>query len=254
LANRETQLRRIIEELFEIAAPSYLKTSLWKAYQVILSESGQKATRTEMNKGVLEPIEPHIQQVLTDIARTYQADRKEAKGYENTESAICEALFPIVIPGSAKNSLWTAYQATEGKQKGSTTLTENTFNQERAIARYASVMSLIHVGAYSDGDETEQAALDLDYEAARHGLEFHYHQEEDRYSLEPLSVESKAAFLHVNVEKLISLLRETASFLLKEPRGESAIDKTYRMGLFGRVTEALGSSYLVPAIREESED
>lgn len=32
---------------------------------------------------------------------------------------IIEALFPLAIPGSVKNSLWTAYQATEGKQTAS---------------------------------------------------------------------------------------------------------------------------------------
>jgi hypothetical protein len=133
MANRETQLRRIIEELFELASPGYLKTSLWKAYQVILSESGQKATRAEMNKGILEPIDPHIQQVLTDIARTYQEDRERAKGYENTERAICEALFPIVIPGSVKNSLRTVYQATEGEQEGSTTLTNQVDALQQAL-------------------------------------------------------------------------------------------------------------------------
>jgi hypothetical protein len=87
------------------------------------------------------------------------------------------------------------------------------FDQAKAIARYTQVMRLIHAGAYSEGDETDQEAQDLDYKAAQLGLEFHYHKEDDRYTLEPLSAENQAAFLHVNVENLVSLLSETMTHL-----------------------------------------
>ncbi len=128
------------------------------------------------------------------------------------------------------------------------------FDKEQAIRRYAQLMQLIHAGAYSDGDETEQAALDLDYKAAQHGLEFYYHKEEDRYSLEPISAESKAAFLHVNVEQLIALLAETSRYLYTIP-SVSALDRSYRTGLYERIKEALEQSYRVPtALKTESED
>ncbi len=127
------------------------------------------------------------------------------------------------------------------------------FDQAKAIARYTQLMQLIHAGAYSEGDETEQAALNLDYQAAQHGLEFHYHKESDIYTLEPLSDESKAAFLHVNVEKLVSLLSETAQYLLSIPY-ESDSDKAYRTELHERISEALHLSYRLPVMREESEE
>jgi hypothetical protein len=121
-------------------------------------------------------------------------------------------------------------------------------------------MQLIHTGAYQerdiDGsygeDGIEQEADRLTYEAARRGLEFHYHKETDTYTLEPLSAENKAAFLHVNVENLLSLLSETAQYILSVPF-ESELDKSYRLGLHERMREALQSSYLVPVMREESE-
>ncbi len=87
------------------------------------------------------------------------------------------------------------------------------FNRTRAIAHYSERMRAIDVGAYDERDEQgnygkdgiEEQADSLSFEAARRGLEFHYHKEEDRYSLEPLSAENKAAFLHVNGEALVKL-------------------------------------------------
>lgn len=108
--NREQALEQIIDELFQIAAPGYLKRQLWRAYLTILSERGQKATKSELNKSVLDPIAPQVQQILMDIAKAYQADREQAKGYENTESVIADALFPLAEPGAIKNSLYARYQ------------------------------------------------------------------------------------------------------------------------------------------------
>ncbi len=127
------------------------------------------------------------------------------------------------------------------------------FDQSKAIARYTQLMQLIHAGAYREGDETDQEAQDVEYEAAQHGLEFHYHKESDTYTLEPLSDESKAAFLHVNVENLLSLLSETGQYLLSIPY-ESDLDKAYRTGLHERISEALHRSYRIPVMREESEE
>ena len=132
------------------------------------------------------------------------------------------------------------------------------FNKERAIARYTELSRLIHVGAYQERDHEgnygedgiEQAVDALDYQAAQHGLAFHWHKESDTYTLEPLSSESKAAFLHVNVERLVSILAETAQYLVSVPY-ESAMDKSYRTGLHERIAEALKQSYLVPVLQEE---
>lgn len=126
------------------------------------------------------------------------------------------------------------------------------FGQNKAVARYTQIMRLIHVGAYNEGDEIDRTAQDLDYEAAQHGLEFHYYKPEDRYTLEPLSAENKAAFLHVNVENLVSLLAETAQYILSVPF-ESDLDKAYRLGLHERISEALKQSYRVPVMRDWSE-
>jgi hypothetical protein len=124
------------------------------------------------------------------------------------------------------------------------------WNPEQAMRRYAQLMQLIHAGAYSDGDETEQAVLDLDYTAAQHGLAFHYHKEEDRYSLEPISAENKAAFLHVNVENLLSVLAEASRYLVSMPY-ESELDKSYRTGLHERIGQVIHESYRVPVLRDE---
>ena len=126
------------------------------------------------------------------------------------------------------------------------------FDQSRALARYTQLMRLIHAGAYSERDETDQAAQDFEYEAAQYGLEFHYHEEEDRYTLEPLSAENKAAFLHVNVANLLSLLSETITHLNTLPY-EIAMEKNYRTNLSERVKAALRMSYRVPVTQEESE-
>lgn len=127
-----------------------------------------------------------------------------------------------------------------------------TFDQRKAIARYTQLMRLIHAGAYREEDETDQEAQAIEYEAAQHALEFHYRKKSNTYTREPLLDENKAAFLHANVEYLVSLLSETAQYLPSGPH-ESALDKSYRSGLHERIVEAIQLSYRVPLMREESE-
>jgi hypothetical protein len=129
----------------------------------------------------------------------------------------------------------------------------DTFDRSKAIARYTQRMQLIHAGTDREGDETDQEAQAIAYEAAQHGLEFHSHKESDTYTLEPLSAENKAAFLHVNVENLLSLLRETAHYLLSLPY-ESKVDKSYRLELHERISEAIHQSYRVPVMLEVNEE
>src|SRR5258708_97376 len=132
------------------------------------------------------------------------------------------------------------------------------FHHERAIARYTELQKFIQAGAYDerdvDGsygeDGIEKAVDDLNFQAAQHGLAFWWHKEDRRYSLEALDDENKAAFLHVNVENLISILAETARHLLSIPY-ESEMERHYRAGLHERITEALQQSYLVPVLRED---
>jgi hypothetical protein len=129
----------------------------------------------------------------------------------------------------------------------------DTFDQRKAIARYTQRMRLIHSGAYSEGDETDQEAQAIEYEAAQYGLEFHFHKESDTYTLERVSAENEAAFLHVNVKNLKSLLSETAQYLLSVPY-ESERDKSYRLGLHERISEALRLSYRMPVMPKVSEE
>lgn len=131
------------------------------------------------------------------------------------------------------------------------------FNRERAIARYTELSSLIHVGAYDERDDEgnygedgiEKQADELVFQTAQHGLAFHWHKDTNTYTLEPLSDENKAAFLHVNVEGLVSILAETAQYLNSLPY-ESEMDKNYRGSLNKRIQEALEQSYRVPVVRE----
>ncbi len=136
------------------------------------------------------------------------------------------------------------------------------FNHERAIARYTELQKLIQAGAYDerdvDGsygeDGIDKAVDDLNYQAAQHGLAFWWHKESRTYTLEPLDDENKAAFLHVNVEALVSILAETARYLVSIPDEPTALDKSYRAGLHERISEALEQSYRVPVLLEESEE
>jgi hypothetical protein len=69
------------------------------------------------------------------------------------------------------------------------------FNQERAIARYNQLMSLIQSGTYQKRgmddsygkDGIEQEADSIALEAAQHGLEFRYHEDTNTYTLELIS-------------------------------------------------------------------
>lgn len=134
------------------------------------------------------------------------------------------------------------------------------FNHEQAIKHYTELQKFIQAGAYDerdvDGsygeDGIEKTVDDLNFRAAQHGLAFHWHKESDTYTLEPLDDESKAAFLHVNVEALISILAETARHLNSLPY-ESAMERNYRTGLHERIKLALEQSYLVPVLLEDSE-
>ena len=135
------------------------------------------------------------------------------------------------------------------------------FNHERAIARYTELSSLIQAGAYQERDHEgnygedgiEKAVDALNYQAAQHGLAFHWHKESDTYTLEPLDDENKAAFLHVNVEALVSILAETAQYLVSLPY-ESELERSARTGLHKRIEEVLRDSYRVPVLRESYEE
>jgi hypothetical protein len=75
-------------------------------------------------------------------------------------------------------------------------------NHAQTIARYTELMRLINAGAYDERDENgeygadgiEQGVADLDFMAAKQGLEFCYHQVSKTYSLESMPDEDKAAF------------------------------------------------------------
>jgi hypothetical protein len=135
------------------------------------------------------------------------------------------------------------------------------FNQEQALRQYSELMKLISAGAYQERDHEgnygadgiEKEVESLNFEAARRGKEFHWHKDTQQYTLEPISEENKAAFLHVNVEKLIPLLSETAQYLLSMPY-ESALDKSYRTGLHERIAAVLEQSYLVPVLSEQEQE
>src|SRR5260221_7249316 len=97
-----------------------------------------------------------------------------------------------------------------------------TFDKDKAVQRYSELSRLIHVGAYDaredhDGnygeDGIEKQVDELSFQAAQHGLEFYWHKDTKTYTLEPMSDENKSAFLHVNVERLLSILAETAQYL-----------------------------------------
>ncbi len=60
--------------------------------------------------------------------------------------------------------------------------------------------------------------------------------------------------MHVNVEALVSILAETARYLVSIPDEPTALDKSYRAGLHERISEALEQSYRVPVLLEESEE
>src|SRR5260370_11810967 len=88
------------------------------------------------------------------------------------------------------------------------------FNHERAIARYTELQQFIQAGAYDERDVDgsygeagiDKAVDDLNYQAAQHGLAFHWHKESRTHPLEPLDPKNKPAFFHVNVEHLMPLL------------------------------------------------
>lgn len=75
-------------------------------------------------------------------------------------------------------------------------------NHVQTIARYTELMRLINTGAYDERDENgaygadgiEQGVADLEFLAAKQGLEFCYHQASKTYSLESMSDEDKTAF------------------------------------------------------------
>jgi hypothetical protein len=86
-----------------------------------------------------------------------------------------------------------------GLQKG---FSMNAFNQEHAIAQYASLMSLIRAGAYQErdidgsygADGIEKAVDELTYQAARHGLTFIWHEDTQTHTLELMSSEESITF------------------------------------------------------------
>jgi hypothetical protein len=134
------------------------------------------------------------------------------------------------------------------------------FDKERAITRYTELSKLIHVGAYDErepdgsygADGIEEAANKLIFQAAQHGLAFIWHKESDSYTLEPLLDESKAAFLHVNVEQLVWCLTETSHYLNRLPF-QSEQERKTRAELNTHIERVLHDSYLVPVLKPESE-
>lgn len=133
------------------------------------------------------------------------------------------------------------------------------FDRELAITRYTELSRWIDAGAYDERDHEgnygedgiEREIDNLSYQAAQHGLAFHWHKESRTYTLEPLDDENKAAFLHVNVEALVSILAETAQYLVSLPY-QSDLERSARTGLHKRIEEVLRDSYRVPVLCEES--
>jgi hypothetical protein len=76
------------------------------------------------------------------------------------------------------------------------------FNKEQSLARYTGLMQLIHVGAYQERnhegnygeDGIENAADELEFQAAQNGLQFFWHKDEGYYTLEPMTQEERTAF------------------------------------------------------------
>ncbi len=76
------------------------------------------------------------------------------------------------------------------------------WDREQAIARYTDLMGLIHVGTFEERDHEgnytpdgiEKAADSLMFEAASYGLVFVWHQDKQKYSLEPMTQGDLAAF------------------------------------------------------------
>lgn len=81
-------------------------------------------------------------------------------------------------------------------------MTQQPFDQQKAIERYTELSRLIQVGAYTERgsnedypeDGVEQGVDDLEFRAAKLGLYFHWHEDTKTYTLEPMSPEDLAAF------------------------------------------------------------
>ncbi len=78
------------------------------------------------------------------------------------------------------------------------------FNKDQAVALYTDLMKLIRVGAYDERnvegnygqDGIEEAADVLLFQAAGQELAFHWHEESQTYTLEPMTPEDIFDFVN----------------------------------------------------------
>jgi hypothetical protein len=75
-----------------------------------------------------------------------------------------------------------------GKER---TMTE--FNKEHAEQRYNELYSLVRGGATPD-DEVEHEMEAIAFSAAEHDLQFHWHDTQDKWTLQAMTPEERAAF------------------------------------------------------------
>ena len=80
--------------------------------------------------------------------------------------------------------------------------TQGTFNKEQSLKDWTELNRIISVGAYDECDHEgnytedgiEESIDNLETLGAQNGFVFHWHQDEKRWSLEPLSKDEKVAY------------------------------------------------------------
>ena len=76
--------------------------------------------------------------------------------------------------------------------------TNETFNQEQALKAWTELQRVISTGATS---ERKESVHNLENLAAKHGLLFIWHKDENRWILEPMSEKEKAIFKAVTEQE-----------------------------------------------------
>lgn len=89
------------------------------------------------------------------------------------------------------------------------TTQQPSFNQEQALQHYTELQRRIRVGTYEKrgphgefgSDGILESVDNLEALAAKHGLLFIWHQDENRWALEPMSKEEKAVYKAVTEQE-----------------------------------------------------